>query len=253
MKLWFSSPKCLRDLNVSPGVVVYSSLISGLYNSGRLDGAKRIFDDMVCRGISATYNSMIHGRLQDAVKLFNSMVDRGLEPDVISCTRSAITYGTMLDGLCKNRKVDEAIELVKSMEGNGILANIHICTIPIGCSFQAGELEYAKKLFNQIPKKGLAPNVVTYTAVIDGLFLNNMLLEANLLIIEMEENGCLRDARAYDTIINGFLVANETTKALYFLHKMRERNFAPSDSVICLLVHTLSGQCRERNQKLSKP
>ncbi|XP_026385121.1 pentatricopeptide repeat-containing protein At1g63330-like [Papaver somniferum] len=133
---------------------------------------------------------------------------------------------------CKSGKIK------KLDDGSGIIANIEMYRILIQGLCQAGKLEDARKLFIDIPNKGLAHDVVTYTTMINSLFCEKMLSEANALIIQMEEKGCLQDARAFDTIIRGFLIAKETAKALHFLRKMRSRNISPSDSVITWLANT---------------
>ncbi|XP_026389165.1 pentatricopeptide repeat-containing protein At1g64583, mitochondrial-like [Papaver somniferum] len=58
----FSEMHC--DSNTVPNVIVYTSLVNGFCNSGRLNEAKRVFDEMVSRGIFAnvtTYTTLIHG------------------------------------------------------------------------------------------------------------------------------------------------------------------------------------------------
>ncbi|RZC80962.1 hypothetical protein C5167_043532, partial [Papaver somniferum] len=135
-----------------------------------------------------------------------------------------VTYGTMLDGLCKNGKIEEAIELFESMEGIGALANIEMYTILIHGLCRADQLEDARKMFHEIPEKGLVPNVVTYNTMMSGLFHRKMSLKVDKLIIEMEEKCCLPTARTYDTIIKGFFKGKETEKALQFLRKMLARN-----------------------------
>ncbi|XP_026398445.1 pentatricopeptide repeat-containing protein At1g62680, mitochondrial-like [Papaver somniferum] len=186
------------------------------------------------------------------------MVDRGLEPNVTSCN-------ILIDGYCKNHMLDEALQLFKKMRQNELKPTIVTCNVllrglywdgrmktaqrfpnemqsfgqsPDEVSY--GKLEDARKLLDEMPEKGLVPNVVTCTTMIAGLFHHRMSLEANKLIIQMEEKGCLLDSRTYDTIIKGFLQGKETEKALQFLRKMHERKFVPSDPVVSLLIKTLS-------------
>lgn len=62
----------------------------------------------------------------------------GQSPDEVVCN-------AVLNGLCKNGNMEEAIELFESLESIGISANI----------------EMYNTLINDIPRKGFVPNVVT--------------------------------------------------------------------------------------------
>ncbi|XP_026432388.1 pentatricopeptide repeat-containing protein At3g22470, mitochondrial-like [Papaver somniferum] len=187
--------------NCRPNVVSYSVIIDTLCK-GHLKEAKRLFDEMVGKGIPANliaYNCMIDGycknrKLDKAMKLFKKMKKKkGLKPSVVTyntflaglyrvgrmktvenliiemqtfgLSPDIVMYGTMLDGYCKNGKMEEAIKLFEFMEGTGILINIHMYIILIHGFLQAGKLEDATKLFDEILRKGLVPNVVTENAI----------------------------------------------------------------------------------------
>ncbi|XP_026432387.1 pentatricopeptide repeat-containing protein At1g62680, mitochondrial-like [Papaver somniferum] len=88
----------LNDSNI---VLTYNILINGFGNSGRLKDVKRLFDEMLRRGISAnltTYNSMIHshcvnGQHEEARRYFDEMMFQGISPDTITFGRSAARGG----------------------------------------------------------------------------------------------------------------------------------------------------------------
>ncbi|XP_026378017.1 pentatricopeptide repeat-containing protein At3g22470, mitochondrial-like [Papaver somniferum] len=235
---------------------------------------------MVSRGISAdvtTYNSMIHGHClhgqqEEARRYFDEMMDHGISPDVVN-------FSILIDSpvwYCKNRKLGGAMQLFKKMKQNGLKPTTITYNMLLRALLQDGRVRAAKNLFNEMETSGLFLNIVTYGTMLDGYCKNgkmdeaialfesmedtgvsaneyiysilihglfrtgSMSLEAEKLITEMEEKGCLPTGRAYDIIIRGFLMAKENYKALHFLRKMRVQEFVPSDSVIFFLVNTLS-------------
>ncbi|KAJ9682383.1 hypothetical protein PVL29_018323 [Vitis rotundifolia] len=86
---------------------------------------------------------------------------------------SFATYpGILLDYLCKNRHLDEAMALLKTIEG--------IIWILI-----------YKFILLSLMEACLCPNVRTYTIMINGLCKRGLLREAYKLFMEMDENGLL--------------------------------------------------------------
>ena len=66
-----------------------------------------------------TCTTMIHGlfsknRFVEGWKLFGDMETQQMHPNLQ-------TYTTLLDGLCRNGEIDEAISLVHIIEDNGLL------------------------------------------------------------------------------------------------------------------------------------
>ncbi|RZC61116.1 hypothetical protein C5167_022889 [Papaver somniferum] len=267
--------KCFDEMmgrGISPDTITYNSMMDGLCLTGHLEEAVKLSDSMVDTGLEPNvfnYNVLIDGycknrKMDEAMQLFKKMKRNGLQPTTVTYNtllgglyrdgkvRAAnnmfdemqafgpspdtVTYGTVLNGYCKNGKVEEAVELFESMEDTGMLANAYMYSILMHSFFRAGKLGDARKLFNEIPNKG----VVIYNTMINGLFHNMMSLEAEKLIFEMEEKGCLPNARTYDIIIQAFLIAKETDRALHFLRKMCEKEFVPSDSVFSFSLKTLS-------------
>ncbi|KAH7543320.1 hypothetical protein FEM48_Zijuj02G0171800 [Ziziphus jujuba var. spinosa] len=82
------------------------------------------------------------GRTEVARELFYKMQDDGQLPDLQ-------TYGVLLDGLCKSKQLDEAMELFSEMEEKNWIYNILI-----GGLCKTGKLEAAKDIFYSLSCKG---------------------------------------------------------------------------------------------------
>ncbi|XP_031268640.1 putative pentatricopeptide repeat-containing protein At3g16710, mitochondrial [Pistacia vera] len=97
----------------------------------------------------------------EAMELFKKMVVFGVRPDIVS-------YGSIVNGLCKDGLVDKTKELFLEMKSGGIKPNVVVCTTLIyGCCF-VRNLEGAKVLFFEMLDQGLQPNLLTYNTMISG-------------------------------------------------------------------------------------
>ncbi|KAL8498496.1 hypothetical protein ACS0TY_021721 [Phlomoides rotata] len=94
-----------------------------------------------------TYNTMIHGllskgRYDDGLKLFNEMKAR------------------------ESGEIPKAISFLHTMEDEGFIPNIVTYGTLIKGLCRDGEHEIAKYLFNELPSKGLQPDVQIYTIIV---------------------------------------------------------------------------------------
>ncbi|GMN59754.1 hypothetical protein TIFTF001_028846 [Ficus carica] len=88
------------------------------------------------------------------------------------------TYAILLDGLCKNGELEEAMALFHNMEEKKLQLNIVIYNTLIGGTCKAGNLAAAKDLFCKLSFKGIQRDVRTYGIMIDGLLSGGLLGEA---------------------------------------------------------------------------
>lgn len=130
------------------------------------------------------------------------MVSCGQIPDLV-------TYSILLDYLCKNCHLPEAMTLLKAIEGSNMDPNIPIYTIVIDGMCRADELEVARDLSYYLCK-GLNPSTWTYNIMLNGLFKRGLLDEANNLFIKMERNDYSPNDHTYNTITRGSLQNKET-------------------------------------------
>ncbi|GLU09249.1 hypothetical protein SLE2022_261190 [Rubroshorea leprosula] len=93
---------------------------------------------------------------------------------VFGCLPDVITYGTIIDGLCK-----------------------------------CGMVEMAKELFLEMKKKGISPNVIAYNSLLHGLCCVRNLDEPEGLFIEMVDEGVRPDVVTFTVLIAVFLQTTE--------------------------------------------
>ncbi|KAI4370239.1 hypothetical protein MLD38_018609 [Melastoma candidum] len=111
-------------------------LAKWLWRSGNSDMAMEFVADAVERGCS-----------------FNNIVE----------------YNTFVDGLCKEGRLEEALELLGAMRSKGFLPNnVTYSTLIHGLCGQ-GKCDEARALLEEQVTNCIIPNVVSYTSLIQGL------------------------------------------------------------------------------------
>ncbi|KAM3237683.1 pentatricopeptide repeat-containing protein, mitochondrial [Capsicum chacoense] len=105
-----------------PNSFSYDYLIHGLCAQGRTKNAKEIYDKMKCRGFipsSKSYNSLVNsfalgGEVDEAVKFLWEMHERRRTIDFI-------TIRTVIDEVCRQRCVQDAIILLKELQDKDLV------------------------------------------------------------------------------------------------------------------------------------
>ena len=144
-----------------------------------------------------TYSALIHGLseagdLGGARKVYEEMVGRGVRPDVVTCN-------AMLNGLCKAGNVEECFELWEEM-GKCSLRNVRSYNIFLKGLFENGKVDDAMMLWDGL----LEADSATYGVVVHGLCWNGYVNRALQVLEEAEhrEGGMDVDEFAYSSLIN---------------------------------------------------
>ena len=140
------------------------------------------------------------------------------------------------DGLCKNRRIAEAMLLFQEIENRRLDRDIVIYGILIDGLCNAKKLTTAKELFYSLSTKGLELDVQTYTIMIKELCKEGLINEASELLEKMDENGCPPSDHTYNTIIRGYLQHNEDSKAMKYLQIMVDKGFSADVTTATMLV-----------------
>ena len=143
---------------------------------------------MVLSGIVAEGEYVMLG------ELFDEMLVIGLIPDVY-------TYNVYINGLCKQNKVDKALQIVASMEELECKPNVVTYNTILGALCVAGDLVKARGLMKEMGWKGVGHNLHTYRIVLDGLVGKGEIGESCLLLEEMLEKCLFPRSSTFDNII----------------------------------------------------
>ncbi|KHN25949.1 Putative pentatricopeptide repeat-containing protein [Glycine soja] len=190
---------------LSPSVFTYNIVIGCLAREGGIETARSLFEEMKALGLRpdiVTYNPLIYGygkvgMLTGAVTVFEEMKDAGCEPDVI-------TYNSLIN-------LKEFLKLLS-------------------------DLNEAFKLESEMQQAGVNLNIVTYTALLDGLCedgrmreaeelfgaLQNKIEDSMAVIREMMDFGLIANSYIYTTLMDAYFKVGKTTEAVNLLQEMQD-------------------------------
>ncbi|KAL0432941.1 UNVERIFIED_CONTAM: Pentatricopeptide repeat-containing protein, mitochondrial [Sesamum latifolium] len=170
----------LKKNGIVPNVYTYSIMIDRFCKAGLIQQARCWFDEMMRDGCTpnvVTYTAIIHAylkarKISDANKVeracaiyekmrgnanvhdvdiyFTISDDSSKEPNVI-------TYGALIDGLCKVHRVREAQNLLDAMTAEGCEPNHIVYDALIDGLCKVGKLDEAQEVFAKMAEHGYSP------------------------------------------------------------------------------------------------
>ncbi|KAL6000428.1 hypothetical protein ACLOJK_024124 [Asimina triloba] len=168
----------MQALGVGPDLVTLSSVLHALLQSGLVEDAQRIFDDMKERD-GICWTTMIvgyaqNGREEDALALYSEMVSENVRPDTISMSSIVSSCAGMT-----------SLDYGKAAHGQsiviGIEADLLVSTALVDMYSKCGEVTDALEVFNSMSSR----NVVSWNAMITGYARNGMDKDALVLYDRM--------------------------------------------------------------------
>ncbi|KAL2941163.1 hypothetical protein RDABS01_029513 [Bienertia sinuspersici] len=122
-----------------PDIVIFTTLINGLIDA--------------------------NNDIDQAVKLLDKIVKLGLQPNIV-------TYGAIVKGLCRTRNNMGAINLLRKIQSDGVCKpDVVIYSMIIDSLCKDNLLSQALKLLDEMQSEGISPNVVTYSALVQGAWV----------------------------------------------------------------------------------
>ncbi|KAL3835051.1 hypothetical protein ACJIZ3_009787 [Penstemon smallii] len=238
----------------SPNVVTFTALIDGYCKAGDLEKACAIYENMrgnknahdidhyfrVSNDSEKEPNVITYGALVDGLcKVHRVREARNLlhAMEAEGCEPNHIVYDALIDGFCKIGNLDEAQEIFAKMTECGYSPNIYTYSSLIDRLFKDKRLDLALKVLAKMLECSLPPNVVIYTEMIDGLCKVEKTGEAYKLMMMMEEKGCIPNVVTYTAMIDGFGKTGLVDKSLELFKDMVEKGCAPNYITYRVLIN----------------
>ncbi|GLT95462.1 hypothetical protein SLE2022_131430 [Rubroshorea leprosula] len=202
---------------------IVSSLLHRL-RSIRLGPSPRTFAIVTERYVAA-------GKPDKAVNLFLSMRKHG-------CFQDLHSFNTMLDVLCKARRVEKAYNLFKALRGKFKADVVSYNIIANGwCLIK--RTPKALEVLKEMVERGLSPNLTTYNIILKGYFRTGQIKEAWEFYLEMKKRKCEIDIVTYTTMVHGFGVIGEIKRARNVFDSMVKEGVLPSVPTYNALIQVL--------------
>ncbi|XP_031494541.1 pentatricopeptide repeat-containing protein At1g06710, mitochondrial-like isoform X2 [Nymphaea colorata] len=230
----------------TPNIVTYTALIDGHCKAGNVDKACQIYARM--RGSGSIHdiemyfepgaadtdmkpNVVTYGALIDGLCKAHKVVEANDLLEAMSrdsCEPNHVVYDALIDGFCKLGKLDEAQSVFQLMGARGYSPNVFTYSSLMDRLFKDKRLDLALKVLSKMLENGCAPNVITYTEMIDGLCKIGKTDEAHKLLLMMEEKGCHPNVVTYTAIIDGYGKVGKVYVCLDLLEQMTKKGCAPN-------------------------
>ncbi|XP_065869746.1 pentatricopeptide repeat-containing protein At1g09410, mitochondrial-like [Euphorbia lathyris] len=179
--------------------------ISNLGRQGKLNEARKVFDEMPQRDI-VSYASMItvylkNNDLPQAERLFGEIPESNV-----------IAESAMVSGYVKAGKIDKAREVFDKMSKR----NVFSWTSLVSGYFKIGDVDEALRIFNQMPEK----NVVSWTTVVSGCAQNGRIDNAGEFFHRMPEKNII----AWTVMVKSYIDNDQIDEAFRVFSRMPQRN-----------------------------
>ncbi|KAK6943270.1 Pentatricopeptide repeat [Dillenia turbinata] len=239
-------------------ILVYNSALIDLVNKAfNLLKAMMGDDDGTPQPDTTSFNILIdglceHNMLDLAVGLVKNMVDNGYK-------RNLLIYNNLINALCNSDRVEECYELLREMKESGredvvgaldLVKEMRVyghepwikhCTMLARRLCRRGQAEEASNFLANMAQEGFLPDMIAYSATIDGFFKIKKVDEGLKLFRDLCGRGYCPDVVAYNTLINGFCKAKRMSESQDIFNEMIEKGLAPSVITYNVLV---DGWCK---------
>lgn len=159
---------------------------------------------------------------QDADEIFKKMKETGLIPNAVA----------MLDGLCKDGLVQEAMKLFAQMRERGTIPEVVIYTAVVDGFCKAHKFDDAVRIFRKMQTNGISPNAFTYTVLIQGLYKSNKLEDAIDYSIEMLEAGHSPNVTTFVGLVDGLCREKGVEEARTVVATLTQKGFHINDKAV---------------------
>ncbi|XP_059645308.1 pentatricopeptide repeat-containing protein At5g10690 [Cornus florida] len=175
--------------------------------------------------MNAVMRACVHcGDVDSALRVFDEMS----RPE--SCGVDDITYGTLLKGLGDARRIDEAFQLLESVEQGTAVGRPKLSAPLIygllNALIEAGDLRRANGLlarYDFVLHEGSSPPILIYNLLMKGYISSDLPLAALGVHDELLRRGISPDRLTYNTLIFACVKAENFDFAMQFFEEMKDK------------------------------
>ncbi|XP_058090194.1 pentatricopeptide repeat-containing protein At1g74900, mitochondrial [Magnolia sinica] len=229
----------MRARRVAPTPRTFAIIVERHVSAGKAEKALRIFLSM-----------HRHGCLQD-LSSFNTLLDVLCKSKRVEMACSllktfrrefdadTISYNIIANGWCLIKRTPKALETLKEMVERGLIPTIATYNILLKGFFRAGQVKEAWEFFLQMKRRGCNPDIVTYTTVVHGFGLVGEIEKARRVFDEMAEHGCLPSVVTYNGLIQVLCKKDSVENALVVFDEMVQKGYVPNSTTYNVLIRGL--------------
>lgn len=159
---------------------------------------------------------------EDSDQLFKKMKETGMIPNAVA----------MLDGLCKDGLVQDAMKLFGLMREKGSMPEVVIYTAVVEGFCKAAKFDDAKRIFRKMQKNEVVPNAFSYSVMIQGLCKGKRLEDAVEFCNEMLDVGKSPNGTTFTGLVDVCCKEKGIKEAEELVSGLRKRGYALDEKAI---------------------
>lgn len=161
-------------------------------------------------------------RPPEADEIFKKMKETGLIPNAVA----------MLDGLCKDGLIQEAMKLFGLIREKGTIPEVVIYTAVVEGFCKAEKLDEAIRIFRKMQNNGISPNAFSFGVLIQGLCKCKKLEDAVAFCIEMLESGHSPNLITFVGLIDELCKERGVEEAQSVLETLKQKGFLINEKAL---------------------
>lgn len=223
--------------------ISYNALLNGLVEQNCFDVVEIIYRQ-ICRGRfrNASCDSIMitslckQGKLEEAKRLFDDIRHNG-------CTVDEAAIVVLISAFFKGKRTDEARKLIEEIrkERHASMPKVHDAWIK--ALVEGKRVDDALKYFEERTPQGFIPGWSCYNALISGLLGKKRLDKAYTLLIGMKNKYVFPDSNTMNALVCAFCRGGLLLIALDFFNRRSKLGFFPDNVAYNHLINAL---CRDR-------
>ncbi|KAL6339488.1 hypothetical protein AAG906_033027 [Vitis piasezkii] len=238
---------CLAKLNMGFGFVLggidYRTVVNALCKNGFVQAAEMFCCKVLRLGFGldthvCTSLVLANCRRDDLGEAFRVFEKMSKEE---SCRPNSVTYSILIHGLCEAGRLEEAFQLKQEMVEKGCQPSTRTYTVLIKAKCDIGMTDKAMNMLDEMATKACVPNVHTYTILIDRLCREGKIEVANGVFRKMLKHGLCPGIITFNALINGYCKEGWVVSAFQLLSVMEKGNCKPN---IRTYNELMEGLCR---------
>ncbi|KAK0585051.1 hypothetical protein LWI29_022759 [Acer saccharum] len=229
-----------------PNSRIYTTLMKGYMNQGRVTDMVRMLEAMKCQDDRSSHpDHVTYTTVVSALVKAGSM-DRArqvlAEMTRIGVPANRITYNILLKGYCQQLQIDNAKELLREMADDaGIDPDVISYNILIDGCILIDDGAGALAFFNEMRAKGITPSKISYTTLMKAFALTAQPKLANKVFDEMLSDPRVKvDIVAWNMLVEGYCRLGLVEEAKKIIQRMKDDGFYPNVSTYGSLANGIS-------------
>jgi len=214
-------------------VFVGNALIHAYGKCKCVEGARRVFDDLVVRDV-VSWTSLLScyvkcGFHWKGVSVFREMGWRGVKPN-------PVTVSSILPACSELKDLKSGKAIHGFVVRHGMVENVFVCSALVSLYAKCLSVREARAVFDLMPHR----DVVSWNGVLTAYFKNKEYEKGFSLFLKMSRDGVRADEATWNAVIGGCMENGRTEEAVEMLRKMQKMGFKPNEITISSILPACS-------------